>query len=173
MRPVRGVARALLGGLFVAAGAKALMKPDRYAVQAEPLAEQVAPLLESVDPRLPTEPRTLVRVNAGVQVIAGAMLATGTAPRPAAAVLAGTLIPATIVGHPFWQIQNPAVRNNEMVHFAKNLGLLAGLLLAAADTAGSPSLGWRANRAIHDAQKSAHKSIRKAQQKASTQLHLG
>ncbi|MEV4412452.1 DoxX family membrane protein [Catellatospora sp. NPDC049609] len=173
MRPVRGVARALLGGLFVAAGAKALMKPDRYAAEAEPLAEQVAPLLEAVDSRLPTEPKTLVRVNAGVQVIAGAMLATGTAPRPAAALLAGTLIPATIVGHPFWKVENPAARNDELVHFAKNLGLLAGLLLAAADTAGSPSLGWRAHKAVHDAQKSAHKSIRNAQKKASTQLHLG
>lgn len=173
MRPVRGVARALLGGLFIAAGAQALLKPDRYAVKAEPLAEQVVPLLEAVDPRLPTETKTLVRVNAGVQVVAGAMLATGTAPRPAAALLAGTLIPATLVGHPFWRIENPETRNNEMVHFAKNLGLLAGLLLAAVDTAGSPSLGWRGRKAVHDVQKSAHKSLRKAQQKASTQLHLG
>lgn len=173
MRPVRGVARALLGGLFIASGVQALLKPDRYAAQAEPLAESVAPLLEAVDPRLPTEPKTLVRVNAGVQVVAGAMLATGTAPRPAAAVLAGTLIPATFVGHPFWEMTTPAARHNELVHFAKNLGLLAGLLLAAADTAGSPSLHWRANRAVHDVQKTARKSIRNAQKKASTQLHLG
>ena len=37
---------------------------------------------------------------------------------------------------------------------AKNLGLLAGLLLAAADTAGAPSLRWRAQRALRKAQKS-------------------
>ena len=38
--------------------------------------------------------------------------------------------------------------------FAKNLGLLGGLLLAAADTAGAPSLRWRAQRALRKAQKS-------------------
>ncbi|MDI1461701.1 DoxX family membrane protein [Catellatospora sp. KI3] len=167
MKPVRGVARALLGGIFAAAGAHALLRPERYAEQAAPLAEQVAPLLERVDPRLPSEARSLVRVNGAAQLLGGVLLATGTAPRPAAALLAGTLIPATVVNHPFWLAKDSHQRSTELVQFAKNLGLLGGLLLAAADTAGSPSLGWRANRAIHDAQK----SIRKAQKKAVGQLH--
>ncbi len=153
MRPVRGLARALLGGLFIAAGSQALLRPGRYAAQAEPLADQIAPMLKRIDPRLPTEPETLVRINAAVQVGAGVLLATGTAPRPAAAVLAGTLLPATFVGHPFWKVQNVAMRRAEQVQFAKNLGLLAGLLLAAADTAGSPSLRWRAERVVKQAKK--------------------
>ena len=32
------------------------------------------------------------------------------------------------------------------MHFLKNLGLLGGLILAAFDTEGQPSLGWRAKR---------------------------
>jgi uncharacterized membrane protein YphA (DoxX/SURF4 family) len=155
MRPLRGLARALLGGLFIAAGSQALLRPGRFEAQAEPFADQVAPLLNMIDKRIPTEARTLVRINGAVQVSAGVLLATSTAPRPAAAVLAGTLIPATVVGHPFWKIQNKAVRHAEQVHFAKNLGLLAGLLLAAADTAGSPSLRWRSQHAVARAKKVA------------------
>lgn len=153
MRPVRGLARALLGSLFIVAGSQALLRPGRYTAQAEPLADQIAPLLNVIDKRIPTEAKSLVRLNGAVQVGAGVMLATGTAPRPAAAVLAGTLLPATVVAHPFWKVQNVTVRRAEQVQFAKNLGLLAGLLLAAADTAGSPSLRWRTKRAVKDARK--------------------
>jgi putative oxidoreductase len=128
------------------------MRPNRYLAQAEPLAEQAAPLLSKVDARL-TDPKTLVQLNGVVQMTAGLLLATGTAPRPAATMLAGTLIPATIVSHPFWKAPTPGIKRTEQVQFAKNLGLLGGLLLAAADTAGSPSLGWRARRAINEAQK--------------------
>jgi putative oxidoreductase len=161
MRPVRGLARALLGGLFVAAGSQALLRPGRYAAQAEPFADKVAPLLNQIDERIPTEAKTLVQINGAVQVGAGLLLATGTAPRPAAALLAGTLIPATFVGHPFWKIENRAVRQAEQVQFAKNLGLLAGLLLAAADTAGNPSLRWRTERAV----KQAERAVKQAKKK--------
>ncbi|GIH08929.1 hypothetical protein Rhe02_69960 [Rhizocola hellebori] len=143
----------MLGGLFVAAGAHAILHAKRYAAQAEPLADQVAPLLKSIDSRLPTEAKSLVQINGVVQVGAGLMLATGTAPRPAAAVLAGTLIPATVVNYPFWTMSNGTARREAQLHFAKNLGLLGGLLLAAADTAGSPSLSWRTQRALRNAKK--------------------
>lgn len=143
----------LLGGLFVAAGAQAVLAPKKYASRAEPLTDQLAPLLEKVHPSLPTEPVRLVQINGAVQLGAGLLLATGTAPRPAAAVLAGTLLPATLANHPFWRVSNAALRRAEQVQFAKNLGLLGGLLLAAADTAGSPSLTWRAQHALRKAQK--------------------
>jgi hypothetical protein len=45
------------------------------------------------------------------------------------------------------------MRRAEQVQFAKNLGLLAGLLLAAADTAGSPSLRWRSEHAVRHAKR--------------------
>lgn len=141
----------MLGGLFVAAGARAILHPMRYAAQAEPLADQVAPLLRRLDRRLPTEAASLVQVHGAVQLGAGLLLATGTAARPAAAVLAGTLIPATVVNYPFWRMTGGPARREAQIHFAKNLGLLGGLLLAAADTAGSPSIGWRTQRALRSA----------------------
>lgn len=153
MRPVRGIARVLLGGLFIAAGAQAVMHPKRFVPHAEPVADQIAPMLQRLHSSLPTETRSLVQLNGAVQLGAGLLLATGTAPRPAAAVLAGTLIPATVANHPFWKASDPLGRRLEAVQFAKNLGLLAGLLLAAADTAGSPSLKWRTERALRNARK--------------------
>ncbi len=149
MKPVRGLARVLLGGLFVAAGTQAILLPRTYASRAEPL----TPLLEKVHPSLATQPVRLVQINGAVQLGAGLMLATGTAPRPAAAILAGTLVPATVVNHPFWMVANDTRRHFEQVQFAKNLGLLGGLLLAAADTAGAPSLKWRARHALRKLQK--------------------
>lgn len=143
----------MLGGLFVAAGAQAILNPKRYAAQAEPLADQMAPMLNQIDERLPTEAKSLVQLNGAVQLGAGLLLATGTAPRPAAAVLAGTLIPSTVANYPFWRIPDSADRREAQVQFAKNLGLLGGLLLAAVDTAGSPSIGWRTQRALRNAKK--------------------
>jgi putative oxidoreductase len=150
MTPVRSVARVLLGGVFVASGAQAMLKPTRYADRAQPLAHQLAPLITKVDQRLPTNSETLVRLNGAAQLGGGLLLASGTAPRPAAALLAGTLVPATFVNQAFWNAQTSTQRDRELVGFAKNLAILGGLLLAAADTAGSPSLGWRVRKYFDD-----------------------
>ncbi len=145
----------------MAAGSQALLRPGRYAAAAEPLAEQIAPMLKRLDSRLPTNAEALVRINGAIQVGAGVLLATSTAPRPAAAVLAGTLVPTTLVGHPFWKVQNVAMRRAEQMQFAKNLGLFAGLLLAAADTAGSPGLRWRAEHAAKHAERAMKQAKKK------------
>jgi putative oxidoreductase len=167
MRPVRGVARALLGSAFITAGSRAVLSPDKYADQLAPVADRFAPTLRRISPQLPTEAVSLVRVNGAVQVAAGAMLATGTAPRPAAAVLAGTLIPSTLISHPFWQIKDPELRRLERGNFLKNLGLLGGLLLAAVDTAGSPSLGWRTQYAWRQAHQAGERAALKARKAVS------
>ena len=105
------------------------------------MTDRVAPLLQKAHPSFPTETETLIRLNAAVQVGAGLMLATGRFSRPAALVLAGTLVPVTIAGHPFWNNDDPIAKNNNQIHFLKNLGLLGGLLLAAADTGASRVCG--------------------------------
>ncbi|HET8660096.1 MAG TPA: DoxX family protein [Micromonosporaceae bacterium] len=148
MTPVRSVARALLGATFVSSGARALANPDALVPQAKRVTDRVTPLLERTDPRLPTDARTLVQLNAGVQLVGGLLLATGRLPRPAAGLLAGSLVPATLAGHPFWVEQDPGRRQAQRLYFLKNLGLLGGLLFAAADRQGRPSLGWRARHAV-------------------------
>ena len=61
-------------------------------------------------------------------------------------MLVASVIPTTYAGHRFWEEVDDETRAQQHVHFLKNLGLLGGLILAANDTDGAPSLGWRARR---------------------------
>ncbi|HEU5107382.1 MAG TPA: DoxX family protein, partial [Micromonosporaceae bacterium] len=54
------------------------------------------------------------------------------------------------------------------VHFMKNMGLLGGLLLAAADTEGRPGLRWRAAHAADHTQRSVRRAARTARRTART-----
>jgi len=74
-----------------------------------------------------------VRGNAAVQVAAGALLALGKAPRLSALALAGSLIPTTLAGHSYWQIEDPATRKMQRIQFHKNLAMIGGLLFAVLD----------------------------------------
>ena len=75
----------------------------------------------------------VVRANAAVQVVAGAALALGRAPRLSALVLAGSLVPTTLAGHAYWTIEDPAARKLQRIQFHKNMAMIGGLLLAVLD----------------------------------------
>jgi uncharacterized membrane protein YphA (DoxX/SURF4 family) len=154
MTPVRTAARTMLAAIFVTGGLDAVRDPERVAPVAKPVTDRVAPAIEGVHPRLPTETENLVRMNGAVQVVAGLMLATGRAPRPAALALAGTLVPTTLAGHRFWEYKDPQQRKQQQIHFLKNLGLLGGLIITALDTEGRPGLRWRAKDLARRAQRS-------------------
>jgi uncharacterized membrane protein YphA (DoxX/SURF4 family) len=150
---LRRIARPMLASIFIAGGIDALRNPSQKAGAAQPgLDQALAMLPNSVTDRLPDNPEALVRINAAVQVGAGALLAVGKAPRVASLVLAGTLVPTTVAGHDFWNVDDPATRAMQRTQFLKNVSLLGGLLIAAADTEGKPSLGWRGRRAARHAQ---------------------
>lgn len=144
---LRRIARPMLAGVFVADGVNTLRNPNEVADKAAPLVEYAhASLPPDTSRKLPTDPATVARVNAGVQIGAGAMLALGKMPRIASALLAATLIPTTVVEHPFWAESDSKRRNEQRNHFLKNVALLGGLLIAASDTEGKPSVGWRARK---------------------------
>ena len=82
-----------------------------------------------------------------MKVVAGTMLALGKFPRLASTALAASLVPTTLAGHRFWEETDPEAKQAQQIHFFKNVGLLGGLLIAAADTEGKPSLGWRGRKA--------------------------
>jgi uncharacterized membrane protein YphA (DoxX/SURF4 family) len=136
------LARPLLAGSFIYGGIDSLRDPDSRAKLAESV---LGPLSDITG----LDPPVLVRINAGLQVAAGACLALGILPRPAAAVLALSLVPTTLGGHRPWQHDESAARRAHLVHVFKNAGLLGGLVLAATSTGGRPSLPWRAKRAAH------------------------
>lgn len=144
MSITRRLARPLLASVFVAGGIETLRNPDPRVHVAEPVTTKAA---EIVGP-LPDDTELLVKVNAGVQIGAGLLLAIGRLPRLSAAALAGSLVPTTLAGHRFWEESDPAKRAQQQTHLFKNLGLLGGLVLAAFDHDGAPSLGWRARRAV-------------------------
>ena len=149
----------MLGAIFVVSGARIVLDPDSKVTAAKRVTDKVGPLIERVDPRLPSDARNLVRVKAASDVVAGLLLASGRFTRPAAAVLAAGLVPTTFAGHPFWTYSQPE-RTQHETHFLKNLGLLGGLLLAAADTQGKPGLSYRASRAVTRSQRAVTRSQR-------------
>lgn len=150
---VRRIARPLLSTVFIAGGIDSLRSPAPKAQAAGPFLEKsVETLPAAVTQRVPSDPETLVKINAAVQIGAGAMLALGKAPRASSLVLAGTLVPTTLAGHDFWNVDDPQQRAMQRMQFFKNMTMLGGLLIAAVDTEGKPSLGWRGRRAARKAQ---------------------
>jgi putative oxidoreductase len=164
MTAIRLIARPMLASMFVAGGIDALTHASAKVAKAEKVTAQVPSLAEKIAPGLPvpTDPATLVRINAGIQVLAGLALATGRAPRISSFTLAATLVPTTYAGHPFWEEKDKAARSKQMTHFFKNLSMLGGLIIAAVDTEGRPGVGWRTRNAVGSARRQAKHLRREA-----------
>jgi len=112
------LARLLLAGSFLRGGWRALKDPARAAPSAAKLG-------------LP-EPEALVTFNAVAQMTGATAMALGILPRLAAAGLAVSLIPTTLAGHRFWEMEDEQARSMQVTHFLKNLGLIGGLIAVAA-----------------------------------------
>jgi len=162
MKPVRTAARIMLSAVFVSSGVKILLNPGSRADTASRVTERVRPLLEKIDTRIPTDAATLTRIKAGTDVVAGLLLATGHLTRPAAAALAAGLVPTTLAGHAFWDMPKED-RPQHRTQFLKNLGLLGGLLLAAADTEGRPGLAYRTSHAVDRSQRGVKRAAGRTQ----------
>ena len=168
MTITRLLARPMLASIFVVGGVNALRKTDAHAEKAQKVADRVVPLAQQVAPGapIPTDAATLVRINAGAQLLAAAALATGRAPRLSATVLAASLVPTTLAGHAFWDETDPQAKAMQRLQFAKNTSILGGLLLAGVDTEGRPGLAWRARRAAKDVRREARRVAKDARLEA-------
>ena len=118
MKSIQIMARLLAAAIFLVSGFEVAREPGSR--------PQAAAALGVPQPEL------AVRANAVVMMFAGAALALGIFPRWAAAVLAGSLVPTTLAGHPFWKEQDAQQRKGQLGHFLKNLSMLGGLLCIAA-----------------------------------------
>lgn len=125
---LRPAARLLTGSTYAVLGYGALREPG-------PPAEQAATLLAAIRQKvaLPAGDEQLVQVNGAVQAACGVLLALGMAPRLSALVLAGSMIPTTLAGHPFWAAEDPVARQQQQVQFHKNMAMIGGLLFAVLD----------------------------------------
>ena len=155
----------MLASIFVVDGVRHLINPEAKVETARQVLDKVGPMLEKADPRIPTDPRTIVRAKAATDVVAGLALATGHFTRPAAAVLAAGLVPTTFACHPFWAVDKQESAAHRM-QFLKNLGLLGGLLLAAADTEGRPGLHYRTTHAVGRSQRAVKRAAKAAKREA-------
>jgi uncharacterized membrane protein YphA (DoxX/SURF4 family) len=144
---IRRIARPLLSVAFIGQGVDALRNPKPAADAARPALEGIRQLPDPIGAKVPSDPETFARINAAVQVGGGLLLATGKAPRLASAALAFTVVPGSIGGHMFWNESDPQRKADERRALLTDLSLLGGLIIAAVDTEGKPSLGWRGRRA--------------------------
>jgi uncharacterized membrane protein YphA (DoxX/SURF4 family) len=147
MSLLRRSARILLATSFIAGGVDQLRDPGSKTGPARPVLTQLAGRI----PQLPQDPEQLVRLDGALKLAGGTGLVVGPFGRPAALLLAASLVPTTFVGHRFWQTSDPEQRVSDRVEFFKNLSLLGGLLITALDTGGRPSIGWRTRHAVDQA----------------------
>lgn len=126
MSLLESASRIALGWVFIHAGSDVLRNPEVAVKKAEPVLRAI----QSAAPVDLPDDYALVRINAGTQVLAGAALAVGVAPRVAALALIGSIVPTTAGGHRFWEFE-AAERTNQRNHFLKNLSILGGLLHVA------------------------------------------
>lgn len=160
MSPTRRLARTLLAGSFVTGGISCLRQPG-------PRAELVkqAGFHEKLPAQVPDALRTpenLVRLNGALDVLGGLALIRSTTPRLASYGLMASLVPTTVVGHPFWAEKDKQAKATQQLHFLKNLGILGGLLLSATDTGGRESLPHAVGRISRSAKKQAKKDAKRA-----------
>ncbi|MGY0499258.1 DoxX family protein [Nocardia sp. FBN12] len=128
LNPIRLAARVLTGSTYALLGADAVREPGGRTELAAPTlaaARKVVPL--------PGDDEVLVRANAAVQVIGGTLLALGRLPRLSALALVASMIPTTVAGHAFWNIEDPAARKLQRVQFHKNMAMIGGLLFVVLD----------------------------------------
>ena len=143
---IRALARPLLASMFVVGGVDAIRSPEPKVPAAESVAADVPDKLPVV-----SNTRQLIQLDGAVKVLAGSLLALGKLPRLSALALAGSLVPTTLSAHRIlWEESDPHKRAGQQVHFFKNVSMLGGLILAAVDTAGKPSLAWRAKHGMKD-----------------------
>ncbi len=164
---VRRIARPLLAATFIYGGIDTLRHPQTRVQGARPIVEKVT---ETADKQLPVQVsrdvEQWVKIDAGVKVGAGTLFALSKVPRLSAFALAVSTVPTTLAGHRFWEYDDPKQKAGQTVHFLKNLGLLGGLLIAAVDTEGRPSVGYRARRAAKKAAGATEKQVEAAQKRA-------
>jgi putative oxidoreductase len=112
----RELGRLCLSAVFIINGYQAVKDPGYPAKRAE----------EELD--VP-DPVTAAKANGTAMMLAGGAIALNMWTRIAEFVLALSLIPTTLAGHPFWKEQDPQQRRQQAIHFEKNLALFGAMLL--------------------------------------------
>ncbi len=153
MSLVRRFARPVLASSFIISGVERLRDPDSTAhiAKALELASATIPQLALVK----GQERLVGQAIAAKQVFAASLFALGKFPRLSSAVLVGTGVVNAYIEFAAAKADSPEEKSARQQAALKNVSLLGALALASVDTAGNPSLAWRAGKL---SQKTAKKS---------------
>ncbi|WP_166649153.1 DoxX family protein [Naumannella halotolerans] len=169
----------MLASYFITNGAKIARDPSSRADDLQIVATKVVPLVKQVAPPtvsgyVPSNARTLARISGIAQIVGGASLATGIGRRVGAGLIAAGVLPQVYGASPLGpkrrtsngdiDAEAEAERKRDFLLY---LSLLGAALLAAFDTQGKPSLGWRADHARQNFVKAADKSLNSNNKKLS------
>ncbi|WP_426298521.1 DoxX family protein [Arthrobacter sp. R-11] len=157
MSLIRFPARPMLASSFVVSGIDKLKNADDTAKQLSPLLRRASDSLP-----FPADEKLIARLIGGTQLGAGALLALGKLPRFSAGLLAVISGLNAFVEWRSADISTKEGRLERRAQLLKNISLTGGALLAAVDTAGKPSLAWRAEHLAMDARKAGGKQLKKA-----------
>ncbi|MGO1487032.1 MAG: DoxX family membrane protein [Arachnia sp.] len=157
MSLLRFTARSLFASAFVIDGVKKVTKPSEFSAEAEAFTDKVTPLLQRVVPApysssIPESTETWVRASGAAQIAGGVMFATGLGRRLGALLLAKSSILNLAIALPAKDASKDDKAAARPVVFT-SLALLGASILAARDTQGQPSLGWRAENTAKAAEK--------------------
>ncbi|WP_186157645.1 DoxX family protein, partial [Burkholderia gladioli] len=82
-----------------------------------------------------------------VEALGGLLLVLGFKIRPLALIMAVYTVATAVLGHDFWNMTDPAMQHDMVIHFWKNIGIAGGFLLLFVTGAGGISIdGARAPR---------------------------
>jgi uncharacterized membrane protein YphA (DoxX/SURF4 family) len=153
------LARPLLGVAFVNAGVESIRESDQRAGK---LASYGV-----------SQPAQAARGVAAAQIGGGVLLALNRLPRLTALLLALTVVPDAATAHDFWTEKDSDAKRSQRSLFARDLGLLGGVLVAVADTGGRESVPHRAARTSRDAARSSRRATRRAAKAAIDTVPIG
>jgi putative oxidoreductase len=114
MRTLFVLGRAVFGGFFAYSGINHLQHAENMGHYA---ASKGVPA-----------PEQAVRATGAMLLAGGLSVMTGFKPRRGLAALIGFLVPVTLQMHRFWEEADPQKRQNEMIHFMKNMALVGAAL---------------------------------------------
>lgn len=109
------LARILYGGSLLMLGLDNLTRPRQTASYA---ASKGVP-----------SPELLVPISGILIVFGGLGIALGLWAKIGALMVIAFLLPVTPIMHDYWTLDDPQARQNQQIHFMKNLALLGGALL--------------------------------------------
>jgi len=117
MRGLFLLGRAIFGGFFAYNGINHFQNKEMMTQYAE---SKGVP---------PAAAEAAVRATGAMLVGGGLSIMAGAKPKQGLATIIGFLIPVTLQMHRFWEVEDPQVRVNEMVHFSKNVALVGAALM--------------------------------------------